>query len=377
MDLGNTWSRPCVHPIIREYHAYPSIPRRHELEPVKRRSLVGQCEYCLRRYNCRQWVDDPTHRQSHGRIESHAELCVQFNRTHSRRYGSVQASSTGTGGWNTLATFTGGTPDNAQPYDLTPYISATTTIRFNVTGGIDVVDKTFNVDNVDITYNAPSTFASGSSPNFLSSSTGCIIPPNSSLTLTYDVIVDDPLDAGIDEITNTAYINSNEIILPLSASVTNLVVNPSSASAEVGDRVWLDGDGDGVQDAGEPGIANVEVTLKNQYGAPLMTTITDSTGHYLFTGVEPDTGYYVEVTPGTLPSGLTQSAPSGHTDNLTDPFDIIDTISLGNNRDQFGSIAFTNNDGTLNWAAAWAESDAGGSGANAGYHPGHRRTIEH
>ena len=109
--------------------------------------------------------------------------------------------------------------------------------------------------------------------------------------------------------------------MPLSASVTNLVVNPSSQSAEVGDFVWFDTDGDGIQDVGEPGLANVEVTLRNWLGATIATTSTDN-GHYLFTGVEPGNGYYVEATASTLPSGLQQSAPAGHSDNRTDPFNL-------------------------------------------------------
>ncbi len=234
----------------------------------------------------------------------------------------VQASSTGTGGWNTLATFTGGIPDVAPPYDISAYISANTTIRFWITGGFDAVDKTFSVDNVDITYGTSSTFAAGGPPNFLSSATGCLISPDNSLTLTYDVTVDNPLATGINRLTNTAYVNSNEMILPLSAAVTNIVVNPASGSAEVGDRVWLDANGNGALDVGEPGLANVEVTLKDQFGTPIMTTTTDATGHYLFSGVEPGSSYHVEVTSGTLPAGLLQSAPAGHSDNLTGTFNL-------------------------------------------------------
>ena len=111
--------------------------------------------------------------------------------------------------------------------------------------------------------------------------------------------------------------------------------------------------------SGEPGLANVEVTLKDQYGTPLMTTTTDSTGHYLFTGVVTGNGYYVEVTSGTLPAGLTQSAPSGHTDNRTDPFNF--RFSRGNNRDDFGVRAYTNSNGTVAWTNTWQENDTGGA----------------
>jgi len=233
----------------------------------------------------------------------------------------IEASNNAGGPFTTLATFTGGTPSVAPPYDLTAYISATTTIQFRVTGGFNATNKTFSVDNVDITYGVPSTFASASPPEFLSRGTGCRIRPNNSLSLTFNVIVDNPLGTGISEITNTAFINSNEIILPLSASVTNLVVNPSSQSAEVGDFVWFDTDGDGTQDVGEPGLSNVEVTLKDWLGASIATTTTNN-GHFLFTNIEPGNGYYIEVTAGTIPSGLQQSAPSGHTDNRTNAFNL-------------------------------------------------------
>lgn len=230
----------------------------------------------------------------------------------------VEAGAAAGGPFTTLATFAGGTPSVAPPYDLTPYISANTTIRFRITGGYDVTNETLSFDNVDISYYLPSTFASGNPPEFLSSG-GCRIQPGNSLTLTFDVIVDNPLGTGIDHITNTALINSNEIILPISASVTNLVVNPSSQSAEVGDFVWFDTDGDGIQDVGEPGLSNVEVTLKDWLGASIATTTTNN-GHFLFTNIEPGNGYYIEVTAGTIPPGLQQSAPAGHSDNRTNAF---------------------------------------------------------
>jgi hypothetical protein len=141
------------------------------------------------------------------------------------------------------------------------------------------------------------------------------------------------------------------------------VVNPSSGSSSVGDLVWLDSNGNGAWDVGEPGLANIEVTLKDDFGTPIMTTTTDSTGHYLFTGVTPGTGYYVEVTGG-LPSGLTQSAPSGHTDHRTDPFSLI--VSKGNNLDQFGARLYSNSNGTVPWTNLWIETDTGGGGASGG-----------
>jgi LPXTG-motif cell wall-anchored protein len=86
-------------------------------------------------------------------------------------------------------------------------------------------------------------------------------------------------------------------------------------SAELGDLVWLDFDGDGAPDAGEPGLVNAEVTV-TWYGADgvpgggddliLPTYITDTAGNYLATGL-PDGEYGVEVTSG-IPAGLVNSA---------------------------------------------------------------------
>lgn len=69
----------------------------------------------------------------------------------------------------------------------------------------------------------------------------------------------------------------------------------------VGDRVWLDEDGDGIQDAGEAGIANVKVTLTN--GVQTYITYTDANGNYVFANV-PAGAYTVSIDPASMPSGL-------------------------------------------------------------------------
>ena len=76
-----------------------------------------------------------------------------------------------------------------------------------------------------------------------------------------------------------------------------------SAGATVGDLVWVDSNGKGVQDAGEPGLAGVSVELR-QNGVMVATTTTDSSGHYSFSNVAPGT-YTVLV---HRPSGYSFSA---------------------------------------------------------------------
>ena len=63
------------------------------------------------------------------------------------------------------------------------------------------------------------------------------------------------------------------------------------------------------------------MTLKDRFGTPVATGATDLNGRYLFPGVEPGTGYYVEVTD-RLPSGLSQTFPVGQTNHRTTIFDL-------------------------------------------------------
>lgn len=55
----------------------------------------------------------------------------------------------------------------------------------------------------------------------------------------------------------------------------------------IGNKVWEDLDGDGLQGPGEPGIENVKVTLKKENGDVVDETLTDSDGLYLFEGLPP------------------------------------------------------------------------------------------
>ena len=77
-------------------------------------------------------------------------------------------------------------------------------------------------------------------------------------------------------------------------------------AASLGNYVWLDENGDGLQDAGEPGLAGVGVVLKDNFGGLIGTQVTDSNGGYLFDGLLPGT-YTVEIDPNTLPVGVFQT----------------------------------------------------------------------
>ncbi len=93
----------------------------------------------------------------------------------------------------------------------------------------------------------------------------------------------------------------------------------------IGDYVWIDANGDGVQDPSELGIPNATVALCPSAGVDLgngvgvcITTTTDVEGHYSFTfdTTLPDGDYSITVTP---PAGyINLSDPDGTVDSTTD-----------------------------------------------------------
>ncbi len=62
-------------------------------------------------------------------------------------------------------------------------------------------------------------------------------------------------------------------------------------SAALGDRVWSDANGNGIQNGGEPGLGGIEVLLLATNGSEVASTTTDEQGYYLFGGVPP--GHYL------------------------------------------------------------------------------------
>ncbi|MEQ0562305.1 SdrD B-like domain-containing protein [Amycolatopsis sp. NEAU-NG30] len=69
----------------------------------------------------------------------------------------------------------------------------------------------------------------------------------------------------------------------------------------LGDFVWIDTNGNGLQDAGEPGVPDVPVVLKDGTGKQLATTKTGPDGKYLFDNL-PDGSYQVCFDIAHLPA---------------------------------------------------------------------------
>ena len=99
------------------------------------------------------------------------------------------------------------------------------------------------------------------------------------------------------------------------------------SSGTVGDYIWSDVNGDGQQDPGEIGLAGVTVYLCtaansspcNAASVGVVTTTTDATGKYLFTGLTLTDTYVVEIdSTALLAAGYTQTGdPDGTVDNET------------------------------------------------------------
>ena len=81
----------------------------------------------------------------------------------------------------------------------------------------------------------------------------------------------------------------------------DVVIPPNPITGSIGDYVWHDANGDGVQDAGEAGLPGITVNLK-QAGSVFSTQITTAGGGYDFTGLSAG-DYVVDVDETTVPAG--------------------------------------------------------------------------
>jgi uncharacterized repeat protein (TIGR01451 family) len=114
-----------------------------------------------------------------------------------------------------------------------------------------------------------------------------------SAAVAFAVAVADPLPSGAASVANQGSVASDGRPALLTDDPSTPVagdprVTPlaSTARAALGDFVWEDQDGDGLQDAGEPGLAGVTVRLLDAAGNLLRTATTGTGGSYLFEDLE-------------------------------------------------------------------------------------------
>ncbi len=132
------------------------------------------------------------------------------------------------------------------------------------------------------------------------------LPPDYQTTLANEPMVDDALDSDADPTTG------NTLPFTLASGDNNSTVDlgvrfaDDRQSAALGDLLWFDRNGNGLQDQGEGGIAGVTLTLYHADGMLAATTVTGRDGTYLFANLAPG-NYYLTVTP---PAGYSLAPPN-------------------------------------------------------------------
>lgn len=107
------------------------------------------------------------------------------------------------------------------------------------------------------------------------------------------VAQDDPDGNGDD--TNDSDVNGAGVTNPITVAIGEVSRNNDAGvedpgTASLGDKVFIDANGNGQQDAGEVGVDGVEVTLFDENGVAIDTKVTANGGMYLFDGL--DAGSY-------------------------------------------------------------------------------------
>ncbi|MEW6085140.1 MAG: sortase [Chloroflexota bacterium] len=167
-----------------------------------------------------------------------------------------------------------------------------------------------------------------------------------------------------------------------------------AAPIEIGNRVWLDADNDGVQDAGETPIAGVTVELYDQIGNLIATAVTDSSGAYFFSSglgtstsnhiylideLNPNSQYEIRIPlgqPSLVGLTLTTNDANGNTEDQRDSDGVVSglnaviPITTGNpgDNDHTFDFGFTGSYSLGN--RVWLDDGTGGGGADNGIQDG-------
>ena len=154
-------------------------------------------------------------------------------------------------------------------------------------------------------------------------------------------------NVGDDALDSDAALDGKTQVVKLASGENNTTIDAGVyAPASLGDRVWLDANANGLQDAGETGIAGLTLTLHGGGADGLLstladntsaTTVTDANGNYRFEGLAPGIEYQVEF---GMPVGslLTRQ-------DIGD--DAADSDADGSNRSQIVTLVSGENNKTI------------------------------
>ncbi|MEQ8849359.1 SdrD B-like domain-containing protein [Botrimarina sp.] len=98
-------------------------------------------------------------------------------------------------------------------------------------------------------------------------------------------------------LTNTATVAGNESETIVANNTAAAQTSAAVPLGTISGRVFLDVDGDNVQDPSDPGIAGVVLSLFNSADTLIAVTTTDSNGDYAFTNVVPGAYRVVQTQP--------------------------------------------------------------------------------
>ncbi|NNM28598.1 MAG: DUF11 domain-containing protein, partial [Akkermansiaceae bacterium] len=163
--------------------------------------------------------------------------------------------------------------------------------------------------SVSATSSAPQPGTAGTAAPFLA--TNYSLDDGDMITITYEAAVDS--GTGFTSIDNTASVTSDQQGAPEAASVS-IAVEPPTTGTITG-HLFIDTNGNGLQDAGEPDLADVDVLVSDSTQFE-QTVTTDSSGYWIATVPGGTTTADVDESDPDFPAGYTQTVgtdPTGVT----------------------------------------------------------------
>lgn len=209
--------------------------------------------------------------------------------------------------WIMLSNYAGAV-SGSSTFDLLPYRSSGTYLRFRPAANYNGAGEYFYVDNIQVSWNAGATqtVAGAAPPNLLTNYT---LIPGRTITVVFTAEVE-----AVYGVTNTACVSSDQLPDPLCSTVINSA-DPSANPDRISGQVRFDADGDGDFNDPDSGLQGVTLSVysdPNGDGNPadgvlLDTTLTDPFGYYIFGNLS--SGRYVVVQ--TDLTGFTSTADRG------------------------------------------------------------------
>lgn len=145
---------------------------------------------------------------------------------------------------------------------------------------------------------------------------------------TYDVVV---LSSSIPDGTNSGAPMTPTTVSTVAVTLVSNELRTNvdfgfSTTASIGDTIFDDLDGDGIQQTGEPGLPDIVVELFD--GVSTITVTTGPNGEYTFSGLAPG-DYSVTVVATSLPAGAYATTTTDPVDVTVESDDFIDDVDLG------------------------------------------------